>query len=139
MKRRLAILSVALAAALPAAANGASLGKVHFQVECNADAQREFDVAMAYYHSFAFPQMQAPLERVLQADPKCGMAHWLRTLAALNNPFAWPTVISAATLSEGGRFLDSARSAGLKSQRTNVTPEPAGAGRNSTRTSQPLK
>ncbi|OGA60476.1 MAG: hypothetical protein A3F77_17395 [Betaproteobacteria bacterium RIFCSPLOWO2_12_FULL_67_28] len=117
MKRRLAILSVALAAALPAAANGASLGKVHFQVECNADAQREFDVAMAYYHSFAFPQMQAPLERVLQADPKCGMAHWLRTLAALNNPFAWPTVISAATLSEGGRFLDSARSAGLKSQR----------------------
>jgi len=117
MKRSLAVLSLVLGVAIPAAAQGPSLGKVHFPVECNADAQREFNVAMAYYHSFAFPQMQAPLERVLQADPKCGMAHWLRTLAALNNPFVWPGIISAATLSEGGRFLDAARSAGLKSQR----------------------
>jgi len=117
MKRSLAVLSLLFGAAIPAAAQGPSLGKVHFQVECNADAQREFNVAMAYYHSFAFPQMQGPLERVLQADPKCGMAHWLRALAALNNPFAWPTVISAWTLSEGGRILESARSAGLKSQR----------------------
>ena len=117
MKRGLAVLSLLFGVAMPAVAQGPALGKVHFQVECNADAQREFNVAMAYYHSFAFPQMQPPLERVLQADPKCGMAHWLRTLAALNNPFVWPTIISAATLSEGGRFLDTARSVGLKSQR----------------------
>jgi len=117
MKRNLAVLSLMLGVALPAAAQSPSLGKVHFQVECNADAQREFNVAMAYYHSFAFPQMQGPLERVLQADPKCGMVHWLRTFAALNNPFTWPTTISAAILSEGGRIMDSARSTGLKSQR----------------------
>ena len=117
MKQGFAVLGFLLGVAGQAAAHGPSLGKVHFQVECGVDAQREFNVAMAYYHSFAFPQMQAPLERVLQADPNCGMAHWLRTLAALNNPFAWPTVISAPTLSEGGRFLDTARSTGLKSQR----------------------
>jgi Tfp pilus assembly protein PilF len=117
MNRSLATLSLVVGIAMPAAAQGPLLGKVHFQVECNAAAQREFNVAMAYYHSFAFQQIQQPLERVLQADPKCGMAHWLRTLAALNNPFAWPTIISAATLSEGGAFLDRARSAGLKSQR----------------------
>ena len=110
-------LAILLCFAMPSFAHGPALGKVHFKVECNAAAQADFDIAMAYYHSFAFPQMQAPLERVLQADPKCGMAHWLRTLAALNNPFAWPTVISPATLSEGAKILDTARSAGLKSQR----------------------
>ncbi|MDH3321242.1 MAG: hypothetical protein OEO84_16345, partial [Betaproteobacteria bacterium] len=108
---------VSFATVLPTSAIGASLGKVHFQVECNADAQREFDVAMAYYYSFAWAQTREPLERVLQADPKCGMAHWLRALAALNNPFGWPRTISAATLSDGGGFLDAARSVGLESQR----------------------
>jgi tetratricopeptide (TPR) repeat protein len=117
MNRSLAILSLMFVAAMPAAAQGPALGKVHFQVECNAGAQREFNLAMAYYHSFAWSQMREPLERALQADAQCGMAHWLRTLAALANPFAWPGGIPAATLSEGGRFLDTARSVGLKSQR----------------------
>ena len=26
----------------------------------------------------------------LEADPGCGMAHWARALASLDNPFAWP-------------------------------------------------
>ena len=123
MERTPIIPAAVIAAVLlsfPAAAHqgaGARLGKVHFQVECNAAAQREFNVAMAYYHSFAWSQMQAPLERTLQADPACGMAHWLRTLAALNNPFAWPGVISQAVLEEGPRFLRTARDAGLRSQR----------------------
>ena len=46
-----------LAFALPAAAHDpsdkAQLGKVHFKVECNAEAQKAFNVAMAYFHSFA--------------------------------------------------------------------------------------
>jgi Tfp pilus assembly protein PilF len=117
MNRSLAVLSLMFVVAIPAAAQGPALGKVHFQVECNAGAQREFNLAMAYYHSFAWSQMREPLERALQADAQCGMAHWLRTLAALANPFAWPGGIPAATLSEGGRFLDTARSVGLKSQR----------------------
>jgi len=112
----------ALAVTIPAGAHEASgvparLGKVSFEVQCNAAAQREFNVAMAYYHSFAWAQMREPLERVLKADPACGMAHWLRALGALNNPFAWPTIISPAVLSEGPRILDMARSTGLKSQR----------------------
>jgi len=116
----LAAAFLSLSASIPAheaPGTPARLGKVHFQVECNAAAQREFNVAMAYYHSFAWHQMQAPLEQVMQSDPSCGMAHWLRALAALNNPFAWPTVISGATLSEGPRILQAARQAGLKSER----------------------
>ena len=93
------------------------LGKVHFVVECNVEAQREFDVAMAYYHSFAWQHISEPLQRVLKADPSCGMAHWARTLASLDNPFTWPGSISAATLDRGPETLQTARSTGLKSQR----------------------
>ena len=126
MKHRRVFTAAVAAALFSMAATGgahaasgapAKLGKVNFPVECNASAQREFNIAMAYYHSFAWGQMQAPLERVLQNDPTCGMAHWLRALGALNNPFAWPTVISPDTLSEGPRILDIARQVGLKSQR----------------------
>jgi hypothetical protein len=113
------LLSFLLAvSAGPAWAHGeAKLGKVHFKVECNATAQAQFNLAMAYYHSFAWSQMQEPLEGVLKADPACGMAHWARALASLNNPFAWPTVIPPAALAEGPRILAEAERAGLKSKR----------------------
>lgn len=109
---------VALPGAAHASAGGAArLGKVSFPVECNAAAQAEFNTAMAYYHSFAWPQLREPFERILAADPSCGMAHWLRALATLNNPFTWPTMITPAVLSEGGPILDQARQTGLKSRR----------------------
>jgi len=80
---------LALATTLPAVAQGpgagpAKLGKVSFPVSCNAAAQKEFEVAMAYYHSFAWPQLKASLDRVIQADPACGMAHWGRALGLLD-------------------------------------------------------
>ncbi len=93
------------------------LGKVHFKVECNAEAQKDFDVAMAYYHSFAWEQYKAPLERALRADPRCGMVEWLRALALLDNPFLWPGSLSAAKLDEGAAMIEAARRTGLKSER----------------------
>ena len=110
-------LLVAISVSMPGWANAAKLGQVHFKVECNAAAQAELNLAMAYYHSFAWNQMREPLERVLRADPGCGMAHWARALASLNNPFAWPTVISPAALAEGPRILEAAERTGLKSRR----------------------
>ena len=95
----------------------AKLGKVHFKVECNAAAQREFDLAMAYYHSFAWHRYEAPLERALKADPSCGMAHWARALAILDNPFIWPGILSPARLNDAQAALDAAPKSGLKSQR----------------------
>ena len=126
MRHLIAVL-VALFAS-PAWAQGeAKLGQVHFKVECSEAAQAEFNVAMAYYHSFAWSQMQAPLERVLKADPSCGMVHWARALASLNNPFAWPTIIPAAVLAEGQRILEQAERTGLKSKRERDYVEALGA------------
>ena len=124
MKRNLILAAFSLAIAGCATQDAheghgaqARLGKVDFPVECNAAAQREFNLAMAYYHSFAWVQIREPLERVLQADPGCGMAHWARALASLDNPFVWPGIISPAALAQGPEILERARSTGLKSQR----------------------
>ena len=88
---RTAIALAALCATLPSAAHdtdstAGQLGKVHFKVCCNAAAQREFDLAMAYYHSFAWEQIKAPLDRALQADSACGMAHWAACAGLARQP-----------------------------------------------------
>lgn len=98
-------------------ADAAGLGSVHFKVECNAKAQREFDLAMAYYHSFAWAEIKAPLDRALQADDTCGMVYWARALASLDNPFVWPGNVSAKTLADGTVLLEQARKTGLATQR----------------------
>jgi hypothetical protein len=115
-------LLLALAIALPTVAQNppsghAKLGKVSFPTSCNPAAQKEFEVAMAYYHSFAWPENKAALERVIQADPACGMAHWGRALGLLDNPFLWPGSISPKILADGQAAIDAARAAGLKTQR----------------------
>ena len=119
-------------AAMPQAAHDAhahspKLGNVHFKADCNEGAQREFNVAMAYYHSFAWQHIDVPLDKVLAADPTCGMAHWARALAMLDNPFTWPLSISAKTLAEGPALLERARTTGLKNQRERDYVEALGA------------
>lgn len=115
------VLLMALATTLPSRAQApsgaAKLGKVTFPVSCNAAAQKEFETSIAYYHSFAWPQLKASLDRVLQADPSCGMAHWGHALALLDNPFAWPANLPPKVLADGQAAIDAARAAGLKTQR----------------------
>ena len=125
MKVQLILTFLALAAVGPvhgveaheAHSTAGKLGTVHFKVGCNAAAQREFDLAMAYYHSFAWEDIKAPLDRTLQADGACGMVHWLRALASLDNPFGWPGNVLAKTLVDGAALMEQARKTGLASQR----------------------
>jgi hypothetical protein len=103
---------------LPAIAQApAKLGKVIFPVSCTAAAQKEFEVSMAYYHSFAWPEHKASLERVIAADPACGMAHWGRALGLLDNPFQWPGSLSPKIMADGQAAIDAARAAGLRTPR----------------------
>ena len=127
MRSRLTVLPVTFVAAFlsfgaPGSADEkahehARLGTVQFPVECNAEAQQEFNIVIAYYHSFAWQHIGEPVDRVLKADPACGMAHWARALASLDNPFTWPGGISPSALAQGAEILENARSTGLRSQR----------------------
>src|SRR5262245_54481942 len=52
------------------------LGKVHFENSCASSTGAEFDRAIALLHSFEFAPAIAGFQRVLKADPSCGIAEW---------------------------------------------------------------
>ncbi len=75
----------------PRAGKPERLGDVNFPVSCNAAAQKEFNRAMALFHSFWFDPAKASFNEVLKHDPECGMAYWGISIMSMGNPFTWPT------------------------------------------------
>jgi tetratricopeptide (TPR) repeat protein len=74
----------------PQGAPPEGLGEVNFAVSCNVSAQREFNRAMALFHSFWFEPAKKSFANVLEHDPECGMAHWGIAIMSMGNPFGWP-------------------------------------------------
>ena len=63
------------------------LGNVHFATSCNEVAQRRFDRALRYQHSFWYRESKAIFEDALKADPQCAIAYWGIAQSLLANPF----------------------------------------------------
>jgi hypothetical protein len=91
-----------------------TLGTVHFETSCKPQAQKLFDQAMLYQHSFWYRASQNVFEDVLKADPECGIADWGIALSLLWNPHIPPP---AKNLAEGAAALAKAKSIGAKTQR----------------------
>jgi len=91
------------------------LGEVNFPVSCSAPAQKEFNRAMALFHSFWFDPAKQSFSKVLQHDPECGMAYWGIAIMTMGNPFAWPP--SQNALKAGAVALAGAYRVGAKTQR----------------------
>src|SRR3970040_1859144 len=90
------------------------LGEVNFPVSCNAAAQKEFNQAMALFHSFWFNPAIKSFSQVLQRDPECGMAHWGIAIVSVGNPLAWPPNPNA--LKAGAAAQAGAQRGGRKSE-----------------------
>jgi len=90
------------------------LGKVNFETSCKPDAQKHFNRAMLYQHSFWYRASQQAFEDVLKADPECGIAYWGIALSLLWNPHV-PT--PAKNLTDGAAMIAKGKSVGAKSQR----------------------
>ncbi|HUI97861.1 MAG TPA: hypothetical protein VLX44_19040 [Xanthobacteraceae bacterium] len=90
------------------------LGNVHFATSCNEVAQRRFDRAMRYQHSFWYRQSQELFENVLQADPDCGIAYWGIALSLWNNPHNQPP---APNLAPALAAIQNGQRVGAKSER----------------------
>jgi len=89
-------------------------GRVHFSTSCNEVAQRRFDRAMRYQHSFWYSQSKELFEDVLAADPACAIAHWGIALSLLYNPHVQtPT----DNLAPGLAALEKGQALGAKTQR----------------------
>jgi tetratricopeptide (TPR) repeat protein len=91
------------------------LGEVNFPVSCSADAQKDFNRAMALFHSFWFDPAREEFARVLREDPQCGMAHWGIAIMSMGNPFAWPP--NANALKAASAAVVEAQHVGAKSER----------------------
>ena len=90
------------------------LGTVHFDTSCNEVAQRRFDRAMRYQHSFWYRESKDIFEEAIKADAGCGIAYWGIALSLLNNPHAPPP---AGNLPQGLAAIEKGKAVGAKTQR----------------------
>ncbi|MGZ5872031.1 MAG: tetratricopeptide repeat protein [Bradyrhizobium sp.] len=90
------------------------LGKVHFATSCNDIAQRRFDRAMRYQHSFWYAESKEIYEEAIKADPECAIAYWGIALSLLSNPHG---PIPTPNLSPGLAAIEQAKAIGAKTER----------------------
>ena len=112
-----AIAAAALISGAPAPAQDSDeqqFGKVHFATSCNDTAQRRFDRAMRYQHSFWYGPARELFEETLAADSSCAIALWGVAQALLLNPhFPAPK----DNMQQGLAALEKAKAIGAKTQR----------------------
>ncbi len=90
------------------------LGSVHFQTSCNEVAQRRFDRAMRYQHSYWYVPAKEVFEEALKADPTCAIAQWGIALTLLDNPH---NAIPQSNLAPGLAAILKAKAMGAKTER----------------------
>jgi len=90
------------------------LGSVHFKISCNEVAQRRFDRAMRYQHSYWYLNAKEIFEEVLKADPTCAMAQWGIALTLLDNPH---NAIPRGNLAPGLAAIQKAKAMNAKTER----------------------
>lgn len=113
--RLAAVATLGLCAPLLAEeATDQQLGTVHFATSCNETAQRRFDRAMRYQHSFWYAESRDIYQQALQADPQCAIAYWGIALSLLNNPHG---PVPAPNLPLGLAAIEKAKAIGAGTQR----------------------
>src|SRR6202022_4654244 len=110
----IAATGVSLALSALGQTDDSKLGTVHFETSCKPEAQKLFDGAMLYQHSFWYRAAQQVFGDVLKADPECGIAYWGIALSLLWNPHV---PAPAKNLAEGAAAIAKGRTVGAKSQR----------------------
>lgn len=90
------------------------LGHVHFDTSCNDVAQRRFDRAMRYQHSFWYREAREIYLDAAKADENCAIAHWGVALTYLDNPH---NPIPDPNLAPGLAAIEKAVAIGAKSER----------------------
>jgi hypothetical protein len=98
----------------PAAAE--KLGTVAFETSCSAQAQSQFNRAVALLHSFEFLRAIEAFGATLKTDPSCAMAEWGIALSRWSNPFA-VGLRPAGPLQQGRDAVARARTIGPRTDR----------------------
>lgn len=98
----------------PESGDPEQLGQVHFSVSCNADAQKEFNRAVAMLHSFWYYEAEKAFSGVAEHDADCAMAYWGLAASRFRQLWQEPSPEDAKL---GRAALEKARAIGAKSER----------------------
>jgi tetratricopeptide (TPR) repeat protein len=90
------------------------LGRVNFPISCNVAAQKQFNRAAAWLHSFGYAEADKAFEAVTVVDPKCGMAYWGIAMSQFHPIWVPPT---PAELKKGLSAVEKARTLGAATHR----------------------
>jgi hypothetical protein len=90
------------------------LGRVNFVISCTPAAQKQFNRAVAWLHSFEYEEAEKAFTEVAAADPRCGMAYWGVAMSNYHPLWAAPT---AAELQRGWAAVEKAKLTGAHTQR----------------------
>jgi hypothetical protein len=90
------------------------LGRVNFITSCTAKAQRQFNRAVAWLHSFEYEEAEKVFTEVTVTDPRCGMGYWGIAMSNYHPLWAPP---SAAELKKGWEAIEKAKAVGARTER----------------------
>src|ERR1051325_1590026 len=84
------------------------LGLVNFNISCNRQAQKRFNHAVAWLHSFEYEEAEKAFTEVTVIDPKCGMGYWGIAMSNYHPLWAPPTALE---LKKGWSAVEKAKTA----------------------------
>jgi tetratricopeptide (TPR) repeat protein len=90
------------------------LGQVNFTISCNPQAQRQFNHAVAWLHSFEYEEAEKAFTEVTVTDPRCGMGYWGIAMSNYHPIWAPPTAVQ---LQKGSSAIEKGKAAGARTQR----------------------
>jgi len=90
------------------------LGRVNFHTSCSSKAQRQFNQAVAWLHSFEYEEAEKMFTHVSVDDPRCGMAQWGIAMSNFHQLWVPPT---PAELQKGSSAAAEAMRLGGATQR----------------------
>jgi len=90
------------------------LGTVNFTTSCSPNAQKQFNQAVAWLHSFEYEEAEKAFTEVATTDPQCGMAYWGIAMSNYHPLWVPPT---PAELRKGWSAVEKAKAAGTKTPR----------------------
>lgn len=121
MSKACVVLLASMRLAVPAAAQHehaaggpGKLGKVEFNISCDAAVRPQFNRAVALLHSFWYQRAADAFAAVAKQDRTCGMAEWGVAMSHYHELWEVPV---AADLKQGWAAVERAKAAGAKTQR----------------------
>src|ERR1700720_630958 len=94
--------------------SGEQIGRVSFGVSCSKEAQKKFNRAVAWLHSFEYSESERAFDEIATIDPQCAMAYWGVAMSLYHQLWAQP---SRDELEKGARAVQKARQIGAKTNR----------------------